>query len=174
MKVMTDGEVALRDFEDSDVSLIAEYANNEKISKNLRDIFPHPYVEEDARVFLDMVKGKEPQTFFAIEYKGMCVGSISLSLGSDVYRKSAEIGYFVGEPYWGKGIGSRAIMLMVEFGFKTFDIVRIHAGVYEYNKVSQHVLEKCGFEKEGVFRKSVYKGGKLYDEIRYSKVKEGI
>ena len=106
------------------------------------------------------------------EYMNNYVGNISLSLGTDVYRKSAEIGYFIGEPFWNKGIATKAVNLITEWGFKQLDIVRIHTGVFEYNISSQHVLEKCGFVKEAIFKKSIYKNGEIHDEIRFAKIKE--
>jgi RimJ/RimL family protein N-acetyltransferase len=87
---------------------------------------------------------------------------------------SAEIGYFIGEPYWNKGIVTKAVKLITEYGFQHLGIIRIQTGVFEYNTASQRVLEKCGFVKEGVFRKSVIKQGKLWDEVRYAKLKPGI
>lgn len=109
-------------------------------------------------------------TFFGIDYNGEYVGNISLVPGQDVYRKSAEIGYFIGEPYWNKGIATVAVDLITEYGFGVLGLVRIHTGVFDYNPSSQRVLEKCGFRKEGVFRKAILKEGKIRDEIRFAKI----
>jgi RimJ/RimL family protein N-acetyltransferase len=92
-------------------------------------------------------------------------------LCSDVYRKSAEIGYLLNEQFWNRGIMTKAVNLICEYGFVELDIVRIHTGVFEYNLASQRVLEKCGFVKEGVFRKAIFKNGILWDEIRYANLK---
>lgn len=100
------------------------------------------------------------------------MGNVSLMVGTDIYRKSAEIGYFIGEPFWNKGITTKAVNLITKFGFENLDIVRIYTGIFEYNPASQRVLEKCGFTKEGVFRKSICKYGQVYDEIRYAKIKD--
>jgi RimJ/RimL family protein N-acetyltransferase len=167
-----DGDVVLRELLDSDLEKLALYGNNEKVSVNLRDGFPKPYTMEDARNFKKMIDGQNPKTFFAIEYQNDYVGNISLSPGTDVYRKSAEIGYFIGEPFWNKGIATKAVHLITEWGFKQLDIVRIYTGVFEYNLASQQVLKKCGFVKEAVFRKSICKGHKIFDEIRFAKLKE--
>lgn len=86
--------------------------------------------------------------------------------GQDIYRRSAEIGYFIGEPYWNKGIVTTAVNLITEYGFKQLGIIRIHTGVFEYNTASMRVLEKCGFTKDAVFRKSVFKQNKIWDEVR--------
>ena len=164
------GNIVLRPLRLADVKRLTELANNEKISRNLRDGFPHPYTEEDAENFLQKFTNQNPVTFFGIDYNNEYVGNIGLVPGHDVYRKSAEIGYFIGEPYWNKGIVTTAVTLITEYGFNHLDIIRIHTGVFEYNEASMHVLEKCGFVKEGVFRKSVLKQGNLWDEVRYAKI----
>ncbi len=165
------GNIKLRSFRESDAEDIVELANNENIARNLRDGFPHPYTIKNAREFISRCMEMDPQTLFAIEYKGKYAGNIGLHQGSDVYRKSAEVGYFIGEEHWNKGIATVALNLICEYGFGHLDIVRIHAGVFEYNIASQRVLEKCGFEKEGVFRKAVYKREIFWNEVRYAKLK---
>ncbi len=164
------GNILLRNFKETDVALMTELANNRNISRNLRDAFPYPYTKEDAEKFIQTFINQNPVTVFAIEYQGEYVGNIGLMVGQDVYRKSAEIGYFIGEPYWNKGIVTTAVNLITDYGFKCLDIVRIHTGVFEYNTASQRVLEKCGFEKEGIFKKSICKDNKIWNEIRYAKV----
>jgi len=166
---MTDGIVTIRKFRRSDKFRMAELANNEKISINLRDAFPYPYTVEDAEAFIAGCIRQNPVEIFAIEYHGQYVGNIGLHKQSDVYSKSAELGYFIGEPYWNKGITTRAVNLICEYGFKELDIVRIYSGIFEYNPASQRVLEKCGFEKEAVSKSAVCKKGRIYDEIRYAK-----
>lgn len=163
--------VSIRPFKKSDVPRLAELANNKKIFDNLRDGFPHPYTLADAEKFIEIFQDQKPVHVFAIEYKGEYAGNIGLHVGEDVYRKSAEIGYFLGEPYWNKGIMTKAVKLIVEYGFKHLDIVRIYTGIFDYNHASQKVLEKCGFTKEAVFKKAIYKNGKICDEIRYAIVK---
>lgn len=163
--------VRLREITESDLQWMALYGNNENLSRNLRDAFPFPYTMDHAVGFLNLVNEMNPKTIFAIEFEGKYVGNMGLYPGSDVYRKSAELGYFIGEPFWNKGIVSRAIPLMLEFGFTNLDIVRIHAGVFSFNTASQRVLEKCGFTLEGIFAKSVIKNDILYDEYRYAILK---
>jgi len=166
---MTDGIVTIRKFRRSDKFRMAELANNEKISINLRDAFPFPYTIADAEEFIAACIRQNPVEVFAIEYHGQYVGNIGLHKQADVYSKSAELGYFIGEPYWNKGITTRAVNLICEYGFKELDIVRIYSSVFDYNPASQRVLEKCGFEKEAVGKNAVCKKGKIYDEIRYAK-----
>lgn len=167
----TDGDVILRELMDFDLEKLVIYADNEKVSINLRDGFPKPYTIDSARSFKKMVDSQSPKTFFAIEYQNDYAGNISLSIGTDVYRKSAEIGYFIGEPFWNKGIATKAVNLITEWGFSQLDIVRIYTGVFDYNQASQRVLEKCGFVKEAVFRQSICKNDKMYNEIRYAKIR---
>ena len=167
----TDGIVTVRKFRRSDKYRMAELANNEKISINLRDAFPHPYALSDAVEFINSCINQKPVQIFAIEYNGKYVGNIGLNKQSDVYSKSAELGYFIGEPYWNKGIATRAVNLICEYGFKELDIVRIYACIFEYNPASGRVLEKCGFKKEAVSKSAVCKNGIIYDEIRYTKIR---
>jgi len=165
------GDIKLRPFKISDGPRLVELANNENISRNLRDGFPNPYTLQDAETFLQKYMFLDPPSVFAIEFKGEYVGNISLVKGRDVYRKSAEVGYFIGEEYWNKGIATTALNLICEYGFNNLDIVRIHTGVYEHNLASQRVLEKCGFEKEGIFKMAVFKKEMLWNEVRYAKIK---
>ncbi|MGM0620542.1 MAG: GNAT family N-acetyltransferase [Bacteroidota bacterium] len=166
-------QVHLRPLQPGDAPRLAELANNKNISNNLRDGFPHPYSLSDAEVFIESCKNQDPVQVFAIEYNGEFVGNIGIHPADDVYRKSAEIGYFIGEPYWDKGIATQAVKQMVEYVFSHFDIVRIYTGIFEYNIASQRVLEKCGFKKEAVFEKAVFKNNQLWGEVRYALIKSG-
>ncbi|HDJ32785.1 MAG TPA: N-acetyltransferase [Bacteroidetes bacterium] len=174
MTVLEDGDLKLRSLRPQDAPILVELANNEKISINLRDAFPHPYTFKDALNFIGMCMECKPVNVFAIEWDGKYVGNIGIYPEQDVYRRSGEIGYFLGEPYWNKGIMTRAVRLAVEYGFGELDLVRIHTGVFEYNVASQRVLEKCGFVKEGVSREAVFKQGNLVDEIRYALLRKDV
>ncbi|MEP1096358.1 MAG: GNAT family protein [Cyclobacteriaceae bacterium] len=169
---MDNSRVTIRKFTSKDAERMVELANNEKVSINLRDQFPFPYTLRDAKKFLKLVNSSDLIFAFAIESDGLYVGNIGLVRETDVYRKSAEIGYFIGEPYWGKGITTKAVKLVMDLGFETLDLIRIHCGVFEFNKASQRVLEKCGFVKEGIFRKAIVKKDQTWDEVRYAKVKD--
>ncbi|UTW62928.1 GNAT family N-acetyltransferase [bacterium SCSIO 12741] len=164
-------QITLRPFTREDAPRMAELANNASISQNMRNAFPHPYTRENALEFIGMANSMDPVTIFAIEADGTYVGNIGLHKAEDVYRKSAEIGYFIGEPFWNQGIASAAVKQMVEFGFETLNLKRIHAGIFDYNQASARVLEKCGFEKEGIARMAVFKGDQFYDELRYAIIK---
>jgi RimJ/RimL family protein N-acetyltransferase len=113
-----------------------------------------------------------PQRVFAIEVNGEAVGSIGIFPQADIHEKSAEIGYWLSEKYWGNGIIPKAIKDIVDYGFKTFDIVRIYARPFSTNKGSQRVLEKAGFEPEARLKKALYKNGEYMDELIYSKLKK--
>jgi RimJ/RimL family protein N-acetyltransferase len=168
------GDVELRSLLNTDAPRMAELSNNKLISQNLRDGFPHPFTLADAMSFIEKYSTHPAIILLAITYKGEYAGNISLLPGTDVYRKSAEIGYFIGEPFWNKGITTIAVSLIIDYAFSTLGIARIHTGIFEYNLASQRVLEKCGFEKEGIFKKSVFKMGKLWNEIRYAKINPGL
>jgi [ribosomal protein S5]-alanine N-acetyltransferase len=167
---LTNENVTLREFTTDDKFRLTELANNPNIAVNLRDGFPNPYTIADAENFLEKYAGSEGSQIFAIEYNGVYVGNIGLHKGTDVYRLSAEIGYFLGEPYWNLGIMTKAVNLICDYGFKNLDIVRIHAGIFEFNPASMRVLEKCGFKRESVAEKAIFKKGKVYNEIRYAKL----
>jgi ribosomal-protein-alanine N-acetyltransferase len=164
------GDVELRVLRESDALRLVELADNEKISENLRDAFPHPFTLQDAEKFIHKAMKQEVPTSFAIEYKGEYVGNIGLKIGEDVHRKTAEIGYFIGESYWNKGIATIALQMITDYGFRELDIVRIHTGIFEFNIASQRVMEKCGFNIDGIFKKSIFKKDRIWDEIRYSKI----
>lgn len=166
----TDGIVTIRKFRRNDKYRMAEIANNMKIAINLRDAFPYPYSLEDARKFINMCLRIKPYQIFAIEFEGEYVGNIGLHKQDDVYRKTAELGYFIGEQYWNRGITPRAVNLICEYGFRELDVIKIYSGVFSFNTASQRVLEKCGFEREAVLKSSVIKNGKIYDEFRYAKI----
>lgn len=157
----------LRQWQAGDEKSLFENANNYKVWRNLKDIFPHPYTLTDAYEWIKIAEDS-PHTF-AIEVRGKAVGGIGILLKDDIYKKNAEIGYWLGESYWGQGIISAAITEIVDFTFRKYDVNRIFAGVFEYNIASMRVLEKVGFEKEAILKQSLYKEGKFYDEHIYVK-----
>jgi len=161
----------LRAWRTSDAPALVPLANNRNVWRNLRDAFPHPYGAADATTWIARHVGVEPVRFFAIEHQGELAGSIAVIPLEDVGRRSAEIGYFVGEPFWGRGIATDAVRGISAYAFDTFpDLARIHAFVYEWNPASMRVLEKAGYEREGVLRKSVWKDGELIDSVVYARL----
>lgn len=164
-------DFTLRPWKMEDVDDVLRYANNDKIARNLRDAFPFPYILTDAQEFVNScVEGdEEKQLCRAIEVDGRAVGSIGLFLGSDVYRMTAELGYWLAEDFWGRGIMTEAVKRICQEGEERWDdLVRIYAEPFAYNTASRRVLEKAGFTLEGVMRSSVCKRGKIYDSCMYA------
>ena len=163
--------IKLKPLHEDDALVIAKLANNRKIWNNIRDAMPHPYKKEDADFFIGSKINEDPCLTFGILANENICGMIGLEVQKDIYRKSAELGYWIGEPYWGKGIASEAVRLIVKYGFEEVGIERIFAAAFEYNIGSMRVLEKNGFVKEGILRKAVYKNDAYLDEYRFAKLK---
>jgi ribosomal-protein-alanine N-acetyltransferase len=152
---------------------LAVMANNKNISDNLRDGFPHPYSYDDAVNWLTgTIMINKPPRFFAIYFDNNLAGSIGLVLKEDIYRRNGEIGYFLDEKLWGKGIITQAIKAITSYGFRNFDLVRIYAEPFADNHGSRRALEKAGFKCEAIFRKNVIKNGIIKDSCIYSVLKE--
>lgn len=170
--MLKEGNIILRSLSGSDAAILAKLADNRKIWMNVRDILPSPYSFNDANRFIAFTQNENPQTTFAIESGKQFCGVIGLIAQSDVYKKTAEIGYWLGEPYWNKGIATTAVRLITDYGFHQLGFIRIHTGVFEYNIGSMKVLTKNGYQKDGVFKLSIFKDGKMYDEHRFSKLNQ--
>jgi RimJ/RimL family protein N-acetyltransferase len=171
---LTVGKYLIRDWQIEDAPSIAQYANNRKISVNLRDIFPYPYLLSDAEGFLSNVAEQNPRTAFAISNINEAIGGIGLRFGEDVNRYTAEIGYWLAEPFWNKGIMTKVVSRFVDFAFDKFELNRIFAGPYISNPASACVLEKTGFVLEGTLRASAYKDGIVLDQFLYARVRQVI
>jgi ribosomal-protein-alanine N-acetyltransferase len=142
-------EFILRPWKASDINSLIKYANNWNIAKNLTNQFPHPYTIQDGKAFIEYATKDDPIHIFAIEVNQEAVGGIGIHPQSDIFIKNAELGYWLGEPFWGYGIVSKAIKQIIQFGFSTFDIERIFARPYGTNVASQKILEKNNFLLEG-------------------------
>jgi [ribosomal protein S5]-alanine N-acetyltransferase len=162
----------VRSWKRSDLDSLVRYANNRKVSINLRDIFPYPYTMRDALNWYEIVRDSEPETSFAIAVAEEAVGGIGFTFETDVSRRSAEIGYWLGEEFWGRGIVTDALIAVSEHVFENYDICRLYAHVFEWNPASARVLEKAGYEYEGRMRKSVTKDGHTIDKLMYALVRE--
>ncbi len=162
------GTCTLRPWRMNDETSLVRHANNYKIWRNLRDRFPHPYTLHDARHWISLATTETPQTSFAIEVDGQAVGGIGLILRDDIYRCSAEIGYWLGEEFWGRGIVSEAVVAVTEWAFDEFNLSRIFAGVLEWNKPSMRVLEKAGYHLEARLHNAVIKEDRMMDEFIYA------
>jgi RimJ/RimL family protein N-acetyltransferase len=159
---------ALRSFRRDDAGDLARLADNPKVWLQLRDAFPHPYRLEDARRFLDGHVGASPETVLALEVEGSFAGSFGLKLGLDVERVSAEIGYWVAEPFWGRGLATAALVASTAWAFETFPLTRIFAVPFARNAASCRVLEKAGYVLEGRMHRSAMKQGEVLDQLLYA------
>lgn len=161
-------EFKLRPFTMNDVESLVKYANNPRIAENLTNLFPHPYTHEHGKGFIEMSLSHQPLRVHAISIEGEACGGIGVHPQTDVYCKNAELGYWLGEPFWGKGIITQAILQIIPYAFATFNITRLYARPFSKNIASQKVLEKAGFKKEAVLKNAFFKNGEYLDEIIYS------
>lgn len=166
------GICIVRSYARSDREALAAQANNRKIWLNVRDYFPHPYTLEAADQWLGHAMAAEPESHFAIEADGTFAGGIGLKLQSDVDRVSAELGYWLGESFWGRGIATAAITGLVPWAFERFQLERIFAVPFHWNLASSRALEKAGFNKEGVMRRAAIKDGVLADLPLYARYRD--
>ncbi len=164
------GVCVVRSWESRDLSSLVRHADNRKVWLGLRDRFPYPYTEADGRAFLARAPSPEPETNFAIDVAGEAVGGIGLVLGHDVERCSAELGYWLGEPFWGRGVATAAVRRVTEHAFGRFRLTRVFAIPFVRNAASCRVLEKAGFEREGILRRSAIKDGVVLDQAMYARV----
>lgn len=165
------GVCAVRDWEWADKTSLVRHANNRNIWRNLLDRFPHPYTEADAESWFTLLERMSPRIHWALEINGEAVGGIGVDPGQGTNAKAAHFGYWLGESYWGRGIMSAAVRATVEYVFSSTDLVRLEAPVFEWNPASMRVLQKCGFVREGVLRKSVSKDGELIDTVLYARTR---
>jgi ribosomal-protein-alanine N-acetyltransferase len=172
MEISYEG-VILRPWNIKDAKELAEIANNRKISNNLRDGLPYPYTRKDAINWLNIILPENnPPRFFAILVDNEIVGNIGLTKKKDIYRKNIEIGYFLSEKHWGKGIATRAIKAATSYAFNTFDIIRVFAESFSDNMGSRRALEKAGFRLEATLTKNIIKNNDIKDSCIYSVLKE--
>jgi RimJ/RimL family protein N-acetyltransferase len=161
----------VRSWRRADAPALARHGDNREIWLNLRDRFPHPYTLADAHAFLDLVEAQRPETAFAIAVGDEAVGGIGVTLGADVERTSAEIGYWLGEGVWGRGIASAAVRAVSEHAFAAYGLTRLFAVPYARNAASARVLEKAGYVLEGRLRRSAIKDGVVLDQLLYALVR---
>ena len=164
----------IRKWKLTDAKDIAVALSNKKIQDNLRDGLPYPYSEQDGIDFISsMLSANEDETFaFAITLDDKVIGSIGVFRQQNIHRQTAEMGYYIAEEYWGKGIMTDAVKQICEYVFKNSDILRIYAEPFAYNIGSCRVLEKTGFQYEGTLRNNAVKNGKVIDMKMYSLLRE--
>ena len=160
----------LRKWKHSDLKNLVINANNFNIAKNMRDGFPHPYTVNSGVHWINYAQNSD--FIFAITINDKAIGSISIQKLTDIERLSAEVGYWIGEDYWGDGIASSALGGLVNYSFNELKIQRLFAVPLEENIASRRVLEKNGFLLEGILKKSVIKFDKMYNQALYAKIKE--
>jgi [ribosomal protein S5]-alanine N-acetyltransferase len=157
-----------------DAASISKHANDRNVWINLRDRMPHPYSIGDATDWIQCVQGQNPRVSFVIDVAGEVVGGIGLVLGSDIERCSAEVGYWLGSAYWGKGIATDALKAICRYGFEDLNLLRIFATPIVWNPASFRVLEKAEFVREGLMRNACIKDGKVMDMALYALVRKTI
>lgn len=162
----------LREWRPEDEESLVRHADNIRIWNNLRDAFPHPYTREAAVEWIGTGSRRPGTLNFAIVAGGCAAGGIGLIFGSDIYRRSAEIGFWLGEEFWGKGIVTEAVQAVTKHAFSEYDLCRIFAGVFPWNGASVRVLEKSGFTFEARLRRHLTKNGESVDELIYALLKE--
>ena len=164
---MSDLDFTLRPWRDEDLASLVKYAASPRIAQFMTNAFPHPYTGQDGREFLAMAIGNPGLR--AIDVDGEAVGSIGVFLQTDIHERNAEMGYWLAEPFWGRGIMTRAIKEMVSHGFEVFpDVTRIFARPFSTNPASHRVLEKAGFTLEARLKDALYKNGAYMDELIFA------
>jgi len=161
-------EFTLRAFETTDQHQLALHANNINLAKNMTNKFPHPYSLQDAKNFIEMVAKSDPLHVQAIAINEGIIGAIGVFPQDDIFCKNAEMGYWLAEAHWGKGIMTEAVKQGVEYGFSQFNVNRIFARPFDSNPASIRVLEKAGFHFEAKFEKTIFKFGAYHDELVYA------
>jgi RimJ/RimL family protein N-acetyltransferase len=162
----------IRSWRPGDEPSLARHANNRNIWLNVRDRFPHPYTLADAEAWVAKAPVADPETQFAIQVDGEAAGGMGVFLQEDIERYSAEIGYWLGEAYWGRGIATAAVRRFTEYAFEAYGLCRIYANVFVWNPASCRVLERAGYQLEGRLRQSGVKDGKVVDGLLYAMVRE--
>jgi [ribosomal protein S5]-alanine N-acetyltransferase len=158
----------VRSWRTSDAESLLRHADNRNIWLNLRDAFPHPYTKHDARAYIRSVRERTPETTFAIAVDDEAVGSIGFVLRTDVERVSAEIGYWLAESFWGRGITTEALVALTKYAVATHGLTRIYALPFAWNVASCRVLEKAGYVLEARLRRSAIKDGQITDQMQYA------
>ena len=158
----------IRTWRRTDLDSLVANANNRNVWLNLRDQFPYPYTRRDGQTFLRHMRERKPETVFAIAVDGEAVGAIGFVLQKDVDRVSAEIGYWLGEPYWGRGITTEALAAVTQHAIEHHELTRLFAVPFAANAASIRVLEKAGYMLEGRLRRSAIKDGHVVDQVLYA------
>ncbi len=165
------GLCRLRPLRPQDAPALARYADNPNVARYLRDRFPQPYSLEDARRFFQYVDETKGECVAGIDLDGEAAGAIGIQFRTDVERCSAELGYWLGEPFWGRGVMTQAIRHFTAWAMPRFELTRVYAEVFAGNPASERVLQKAGFARIGVLRKAAIKHGRHHDYVLYDLVR---
>lgn len=166
------GPCLLRPWRADDLDSLVAHANNAAIARNLRDAFPHPYTRADAEFWISLASSLDPPLHFAIVHDGEAVGGIGVKPGLDVERVSGEIGYWLGQRVWGRGLATAAVVALVDHLFASTELTRLFALPFAHNAASRRVLEKAGFHLEALLRKSAIKEGIVVDQALYARIRD--
>jgi [ribosomal protein S5]-alanine N-acetyltransferase len=166
-------ECIVRSYRPGDAASLAKHGNNRRIWENLRDRFPHPFTEAHAAQYIEQLSSSNDEVSFAIEVEGEAVGGISLRPGSDIERIGAELGYWLGEAFWNRGITTAAIRLVTDYALNKKRFERVFAIPFTTNVASCRALEKAGYDREGTMRRSAIKDGRIMDQYLYARVRTG-
>lgn len=170
---LTLDDLILRPWTSEDEASLVQHANNRNIWLNVRDRFPHPYTDNDAKLWIKIANRDTTMLNLAMEVDQQAVGGLGVIFKDDVYHRTAEIGYWLGEAYWNQGLTSRAVAALSDYVLEHYDIIRLYAGIFEHNIASARVLEKAGYEFEARLRNSVTKDGQTMDELIYVRLLSG-
>jgi [ribosomal protein S5]-alanine N-acetyltransferase len=174
MKIEICPGIYIREIIENDKYSIVKYADNKKISNNLRDGFPFPYTLEDAENWLAILDDNILKRAFAIANNEELIGAIGIEPCSDINRFAGELGYWLGEPFWGKGIATLAVQNFIKHAFDYYNLTKIFAYVFSSNPFSSQVLIKAGFKYEGCMRNQIVKNGETLDQLIYGILKEEV
>lgn len=172
--ISADG-LLLRPWEARDIDALLRYANNRNVWINLNDRFPHPYLRADAEAWVARCAASAANPMhFAMIVDDHAIGGVGLEMLSDVHRLTANIGYWLGEPFWGRGLATAAVRALSDYAFRTFPLERLQAFVFEWNPASARVLEKAGYTFEGRLRRSIVKDGRIGDSLVYARLRPAV
>lgn len=162
--------VTIREWKPEDAGALAAALSNNKILNNLRDGLPYPYTEKDALDYINFILGSDAHDTFAyaITVDGRVAGSIGAFRQQNIHSRTAELGYYLAEEYWGRNVMTDAVRLLCDRVFKDTDILRIFAEPFAYNIGSRRVLEKAGFQFEGIMKNNAVKNGQVLDMALYA------
>lgn len=164
------GDCMVREWDARDRDSLIRHANNRNVWRNLKDRFPHPYTAADADAWLALALARPGRPVWAIDVGGEAAGCIGLEPLADVYARTAHLGYWLGEAHWGRGLMTAVVGRVAAHAFAESGFLRLEAPVFAWNPASMRVLEKNGFVREAVMRKSVFKDGELIDSVLYARV----